>query len=168
MEQFKYKLAGVYRDRADAERALEHLVNSGIAPEQVRCAWPDDTHVDRKVEPETRATRNHLIRNALIGTVVGTVLGLAATGLIAAYQDALFASQPLWGPLIVTGYGSAIGLVAGTLTALRVREGRLAAGVMDAVSGGAYALIIQARDSREARHAERLLEELPARKKILH
>ena len=168
MEEFKYKLAGVYHDRTAAERALEHIVNAGFAPEQVRCAWPDDSHLDRKVEPETRATRNHLLRNSVLGTLVGTVLGLVATVLVAAFQDALFAAQPIWGPLVVTGYGSAIGLVAGAFTGLRLREGRLATSVADEVNRGSYALIVQARNSREARMAEQLLEELPARKKILH
>jgi len=168
MEHFKYKLAGVYHDRAAAERAVEHIVNAGFAPEQVRCAWPNDEHLDKKVEPETRATRNHLIRNGIVGTVIGTVLGGAATLLIVVFQNDLFASQPVWGPLIVTGYGGAIGLVVGALSGLRAGEGRLAARVADEVNRGAYALIVQARDRREARKAEQLLAELPVRQKILH
>ncbi len=167
MERYAYKLAGIYANRTAAEQALQHVVASGIDRAQVRCAWPDDQYLDRKVEPETVATRNHLVRNTIAGTVVGAIAGLLATAIIALFVPALFASVPVWGPLIVTGYGAFIGLTVGAYTGLRMREGRLASAIVDEVNRGGYAVIVQARDSREAQQAERLLEERAGRK-ILH
>lgn len=167
MERYAYKLAGIYANRAAAEQALQHVVASGIDRAQVRCAWPDDQYVDRKVEPETVASRNHMVRNTILGTVAGGIVGLIATVVIALFTPALFASAPIWGPLIVTGYGAVIGLIVGALTGLRMREGRLATAIVDEVNRGGYAVIVQARDSREAQRAERLLEER-AGQKILH
>ncbi len=76
MERYAYKLAGIYANRMAAEQALQHVVASGIDQAQVRCAWPADQYVDRKVEPETVASRNHMLRNAIAGTIVGAVVGL--------------------------------------------------------------------------------------------
>lgn len=167
MERYTYKLAGIYQSRSAAEEAMQHVVASGFARDQVRCAWPDDRYVDRKVEPETKASRNHMIRNAVVGVLVGGAIGLLATVLIALFGPALFTAAPVWGPLIVTGYGAAIGLTVGAFTGLRMREGQLASAIVDEVNRGGYAVIVQARDSREAQRAERLLEER-AGEKILH
>lgn len=167
MERYTYKLAGIYASRGDAEQALQHVVAAGFDRDQVRCAWPDDQYIDRKVEPETKASRNHMVRNAVIGTLVGGAIGLVITALIALFQAQLFAAVPVWGPLIVTGYGATVGLVVGAFTGLRMREGQLATAIVDEVNRGGYAVIVQARDSREAHRAEQLLEER-AGQKILH
>lgn len=167
MERYTYKLAGIYANRGDAEQALQHVVAAGFDRNQVRCAWPDDQYVDRKVEPETSASRNHMVRNAVVGTLIGGAVGLVITALIALFQAGLFAAVPVWGPLIVTGYGATVGLVVGAFTGLRMREGQLASAIVDEVNRGGYAVIVQARDSREAHRAEQLLEER-AGQKILH
>lgn len=168
MDEFRYRLAGVYPDRAAAERAFEHLVNAGVAPEQVRCAWPHDRRVERKVEPQAGASVRQPLRNGLVGGGVGALLGAVAAGLIAGFQEALFAAHPYSGPLAVIGYGALIGLVAGALSGLGMRAGLLATEVADEVGRGSYALVVQARSSREARQLQRLLDELPTPKKILH
>lgn len=167
MERYTYKLAGIYGSRTAAEQALQHVVASGFDRTQVRCAWPDDQYVDRKVEPETKASRNHMLRNTAVGTLVGGAVGLLATAIIALFVPGMFASAPIWGPLIVTGYGAVIGLTVGAFTGLRMREGQLASAIVDEINRGGYAVIVQARDSREAQRAERLLEER-AGQKILH
>lgn len=167
MERYTYKLAGIYSNRAEAEQALQHVIAAGFAHEQVRCAWPDDQYVDRKVEPETKASRNHLVRNTVIGLLIGAVVGLLATVAIVLLQPGMFAAAPIWGPLIVTGYAATVGLVVGAFTGLRMREGQLASAIVDEINRGGYAVIVQARDSREAQRAEQLLQER-AGQKILH
>lgn len=167
MERYAYKLAGIYHDRSAAEQALQHMVSAGFARSQVRCALPDDQYLDRKVEPETRESRNHMLRNGVAGMLAGGALGLLITALIALFGASLFAAAPIWGPLIVTGYGAVIGLMVGGFTGLRLREGRLATAIVDEINRGGYAVIVQARDGREAARAERLLQE-QANDKILH
>lgn len=167
MERYTYKLAGIYANRMAAEQALQHVLAAGLDREQVRCAWPNDQYIERKIEPETIATRNHMVRNTIAGTVVGAIAGVLATAAIAVLAPQLFENAPIWGPLMVTGYGAVVGLIVGAFSGLRMREGRLAAAIVDEVNRGGYAVIVQARDSREAHRAERLLEER-AGKKILH
>lgn len=167
MERYTYKLAGIYANRAEAEQALQHVIAAGFAREQVRCAWPDDQYVDRKVEPETKASRNHMVRNTVIGLLIGGGVGVLATVAILLLKPGIFASVPIWGPLIVTGYAATVGLLVGAFTGLRVREGQLASSIVDEINRGGYAVIVQARDSREAQRAEQLLQER-AGQKILH
>lgn len=167
MAQFSYKLAGIYPSRSAAEQALHHVVAAGFDRSQVRCAWPDDQYIGRKLEPETRASRNYMLRHALAGMIAGGILGVIVTVLISLFSVSLFAAAPVWGPLIVSGYAALIGLIVGAYTGLRMREGRLATAIVDELNRGGYAVIVQARDSREAERAEQLLEEQPG-EKILH
>ena len=167
MERYTYKLAGIYQNRSAAEQALQHVVAAGFDRNQVRCACPDDQYVDRKVEPETTASRNHMVRNTVIGMLAGAAVGLLITAALALFATELFRGAPVWGPLIVTGYGATVGLIVGAYTGLRMREGQLATAIVDEINRGGYAVIVQARDSREAQRAERLLEER-AGQKILH
>ncbi|MFN2309006.1 MAG: hypothetical protein ABR553_04630 [Gammaproteobacteria bacterium] len=82
--------------------------------------------IARAIEAEQLATRNRLIQDILVGTGVGTVVGAAGAVAIAVILPSLFISVPVIGPLMVTGYGSSLGMTAGGIKALKIKWGLLA------------------------------------------
>jgi membrane-associated protease RseP (regulator of RpoE activity) len=112
-------VVGVFRDRADAERAVEELHRAGYDESQIGFAAPDDQDnppgtTDHGVDSKTGEKAG---AGVVGGGVLGGILGAAATGLI-----------PGIGPVIAVGAltgilgGAAAGGIAGALAGMGVAD----------------------------------------------
>lgn len=157
-EHYPHKIAAIYPDAASAEAAHRALQNAGLGEAVVIHLLPGSREVEQAIEPEQAGTRDHLIKDMLEGSGIGTVIGAAGAGVIAVALPSLFVSVPVVGPLMVAGYGAAIGLTAGAAKGLKVKEGLLAGVVEDAINGGFHALIVHSTDDDTHARAEAVIE----------
>ncbi|MGD2138627.1 MAG: hypothetical protein PVF08_10250 [Gammaproteobacteria bacterium] len=153
-ENYPHKVVAVYKDGATAEAAAMALDAADLDDVTIVRLAPGDSAVDLAIEPETRGTRDTLVKDTVAGAAGGTAAGAVAGGAAALATPALFLSAPVVGPLIVLGYGAMIGSAAGAIRGLRMRETVLASLVKDALDAGCYCLIVHAAN-KEAEHRAR-------------
>jgi len=116
-------ITGIFTSRARAEQAVDELMRSGFAPEDVSLLMSESTQgrefaVKRSTKaPEGAAT------GATIGGVLGAVAaGLAAVGTITVPGLALVAAGPVVAALAGLGVGAAAGGLTGALLGLGIPE----------------------------------------------
>jgi uncharacterized membrane protein len=61
-------------------------------------------------------------------------------------------------PLIVMGYGAAIGGMGGAITGLHIEKTRLSSMVQDALKGGFFVVLVHGRDENAYRKAREVME----------
>ena len=158
-ELYPNKTAAVYHDGATAEAAAMALEAAGLENVSVLRLAPGDSTVDQAIEPETGATRNTVTRDTMTGGAAGTAAGAAAAGTLAVTAPALLVRAPVVAPLIILGYGAAIGATAGAVRGLRLRETVLAGLVRDALDAGYYVIIVHAANDEAQRRAQAVIDD---------
>ena len=116
-------VSGLFRGRADAERAVEDLVHYGWSRDDVSLLMSDATRgrefglAMATKAPEGAAT------GATIGGVIGAIAaGLVALGIIAVPGLGLVAAGPIVAALAGLGAGAAAGGLTGALIGLGIPE----------------------------------------------
>ena len=158
-EQYPNKIAAVYPDGAAAEAAAMALEAARLNNTAVLRLAPGDSFVDRRIEPETGAIRDTVIRDTISGGAAGTAAGAATAGALAATTPALFVSAPVVAPLVILGYGALIGATAGAVRGLRLRETVLAGVVRDALDAGYYVIVVYAANAEAQRRAQAVVND---------
>lgn len=161
--EFKHELAGIYADKEAAEKAHEALIGAGFDASDIRLIPPakvteDEDAVSRDIEPESGGTRDQILKDTAVGTAVGGGVGAVGAGAIGLMAPMLFAAAPVVAPLIVMGYGAAIGGMGGAITGLHIEKTRLASIVQDALKGGFFVVLVHARDEAAYRKARDVME----------
>lgn len=154
-EHYPHKLAAIYPDSDSTEVAKYNLRYAGLGDVRFVHLHADSAHVDRAIEPEQAETRNHFIRDILIGGVIGSAVGAAGAGALALDMPSLFVSAPVIGPLMVAGYSATLGATAGAIKGFKIKEGLLAGMVQDAIRNGFHVLIVHSPDDAIHMRAER-------------
>jgi hypothetical protein len=115
---------GIYRDRAQAERGVDTLVNAGFRAEDISVLLPENVgtkdfaHQKNTKAPEGTAT------GAGTGAVLGGTLGLlAGIGALAIPGVGPFiAAGPIMGALAGLGTGGVVGGIIGALVGMGIPE----------------------------------------------
>ena len=116
-------ITGIFPNRDIAERAIQHLVDAGFAPEDTSLLMSEGTRGrEFQMEKTTKAPEG-----AVTGATVGGVLGAVAAGLVAVGTLAvpglnLVAAGPIVAALSGLGAGAAAGGMVGGLVGLGVPE----------------------------------------------
>jgi len=156
-ERYPHKIAAIYSDADHADAVADVVLSAARGDALVMRLDPESSDVDRGIEPEQRATRNHFIRDLLLGGGAGMAAGSVGAGAIAIGLPSLFVSVPVVGPLMVAGYGAMLGATAGGIKAFRLKEGLLADMVQDALERGFHVLVIHSRDLGTHDRVERIV-----------
>ncbi len=157
-ERYPHKVAAVYPDADAAEAATAAL--DGAAPGDVRIVRlaPGARDIDLAVEPEPDGTRDTVVGDVFAGSAAGTAAGAVVAGTATVVTPALFVSAPVLGPLIVLGYGTMIGSLAGAIRGLKVRETLLAGIVKDALKAGCHVVIVHAASDEARQRAQAVID----------
>lgn len=141
MEKYLHKVAGIYSNPARAENTRNHLVEKGFAIDQINILLPGESSSDNKIEPEGNEVLKEVVKDGLIGTVVGGGVGALGVAAMVAANVSLFLASPLLGPLTIIGWGASAGAIAGASVGAGAKEGRFADIVRDAANSGHTVLI---------------------------
>jgi hypothetical protein len=160
---FTHELAGIYADNDAAQKAYEAFIEAGFDASEVRLITPDQAPEDsdavsQDIEPESGGTRDQIAKDTAIGTAAGVGAGAVGAGAIGLMAPMLFASAPVVAPLIVMGYGAAVGGMGGAITGLHIEKTRLASMVRDALKGGFCIVLVHGRDEAAYRKASEVME----------
>lgn len=153
-EHYPHKIAAIYPDAQTADAARVALEAAELGDIEIVHLHAGSPHIAHGIEPEQAATRNRFIQDILVGTGIGTAVGAAGAGVIALALPSLFLSVPVVGPLMVAGYGTSLGMTAGAVKALKVKEGLLSGMVQDAIKAGFHVLIVHSADAATHERAE--------------
>lgn len=116
-------ITGIFPNRDIAERAIQHLIDAGFAPEDTSLLMSEGTRGrEFQMEKSTKAPEG-----AVTGATVGGVLGaigasLVALGTLAVPGLGLVAAGPIVAALSGLGAGAAAGGLVGGLVGLGVPE----------------------------------------------
>lgn len=154
---YPHKIAAIYPDAQAADAARTIVEAAGLGDIELVHLHADSPHIGRGIEPEQAATRNRFIQDIVVGTGIGTAVGAAGAGAIALALPSLFVSVPVVGPLMVAGYGASLGMTAGAVKALKVKEGLLSGMVQDAIKAGFHVLIVHSADDATHARAEAIV-----------
>jgi len=112
---------GIFSDPRAAEQAVQELINSHFAPEEISIVVTDrEGKHEGEVEYDTGVAEG-AVAGVAIGGLLGTVgATLVATGVLAAPGLVVFAAGPLLGALKGAVAGAAMGLEVGALAGLGV------------------------------------------------
>lgn len=166
MENYPYKVSGIYHEETLAHSALDKLRNSGFPAEQLRLIGPRDPKMGAKLEPEGQELPKEIIKDSLIGAGVGGALGVVGAAALAIAQTALIATNPVLSTLVIAGYGAAVGSVAGAYTGVKMKETDFLGVVEDALQQGYWVVVAHARDEAEEERARELIGETAAERQV--
>jgi hypothetical protein len=108
-------LTAIFKTRADAERAIEDLINHGISQEDISLLMSEVGHRREFAVTEKTKANDGLAVGASIGGVIGTVGGAFMTGLLTAASTSFVMIGYSVTMLAGFGLGSLLGGIFGGL-----------------------------------------------------
>lgn len=159
MEQYEHRVSGIFATEAAATQAHDRLQSAQLDAVKIFKLSPGEGIAERKIEPESEATRDAVLHDTLLGAGIGGATGAAGTAALAAANVGLVVASPVAATLVALGYGATIGSLAGAIKGLRINESDFAAFVQDALRNSAWAIIVHARHEKTAAQAEEILRE---------
>jgi len=150
---------GIYRDRANAEEAVDALRAAGFRNSDVSALLPDNVgSKDFAHEKNTKAPEG-TTAGATSGGILGGALGsLAGVGALAIHGvGPLIAAGPIVGALAGVGVGGAVGGLIGALVGMGIPEYE-AKRYEGRVREGGILLSVHCDDSEWAKRAKKILE----------
>ncbi|MCB1979541.1 MAG: hypothetical protein M9919_05035 [Burkholderiaceae bacterium] len=159
------KVAGIFRQRAQAEASLEQLrFSAGLERSQLRLLRPEDADAARSelfgraVEPESAGLARTLVQTHVVGGFAGAVLGLALFYWLARADNPLITSSPVVAFIAIVGFSITFGLLAAGLLALRPDHVLLISRVRSALRENRWAVVVHPVNRAQTAKAKEVLE----------
>lgn len=159
------KLAGLYGERAEAERAAAELARAaGLQPSQLRILGPEDaarSHREwfsRAVEPETRGIFRTILRTHAVTGTVGVALGVLLYAVLFGTGVPMVRSSPWLSFFVIVGFVATFGLMVGGLLSLRPDHALLINELRTGLKANRWAVVVHPTDERQVDAARRSLE----------
>ncbi len=160
MDNKSHKIVGIFTTLQDTHAARNFLIERGIAPAHINLITPDDTMIDKKIEPDGDGVAKEVVKDAIIGGAIGGGIGAAGAVAIAATSITLFVASPLIAPLALIGWGAMVGAVAGGGKGAGMREDRFADMIKGVTNVSKFVLIVHTTSDIEFKLAHDTLAEL--------
>lgn len=156
-------VTGIFTDTASAATAVDRLVDSGIARDEISVLMSDAIH-GKHVELETKSKAPEgAVTGASIGGTLGAIaLGLAAAATLAIPGVNVVAAGPLVAAAVGLGLGAASGGLIGALVGMGIPEHE-AKFFADEVKDGKIMLAIHS-DSDDVSDVRRIMSDAGAKK----
>ena len=157
MNKRLHKVSGIYASREEAEATLNQLLEHDLQRERLEIIEPHDPAAD----VETTAGSDSVLKDVLVNTAIGTVIGAGAGALgmaiITAANVSLFVASPLLGTLTMMGWGAGVGGMAGAAVGAGNKERKFSALVKDATRNGSFVLVAHTASTEETTVAEDII-----------
>jgi hypothetical protein len=150
---------GIYRNRMDAERAVDQLVAAGFSNQDISVMMPDTqsshefAHEKNTKAPE--GTTTGVISGGAIGGTLGLLAGIGALAIPG--LGPFIAAGPIMGALAGMGAGGAVGGVVGALVGMGMPEYE-AKRYEGRMKEGGVLLSVHCESSEEVGRAKDILE----------
>src|SRR6202140_660018 len=154
---------GIYRNSADAERAVDALVRAGFSNQDISVLLPDRqsskkfSHEKNTKAPE--GTTTGVVSGGAIGGTLGLLAGIGALAIPG--LGPFIAAGPIMGALAGAGGGGAIGSLVGALVGMGIPEYE-AKRYEGRVKDGGVLLSVHCETSEEIDRAKEVFEQTGA------
>lgn len=159
------KVAGLFREKSEAESTLQQMVRSGgLRPDQVRLLGPQDARLARQevfgqsLEPESRGIVRTFLRTHLVGAMAGALLGLAIYAWFRNAAHPAIQAAPVMAPLAMVGFATALGMMFGGLLTIRPDHVRLITRVRSALRDNQWAVVAHPTSPEQMAQVREVLE----------
>jgi len=159
-----HKVSAIYASQAEAESVRQHLIQGGIAADEVVILHESSPPF---VEEGSDEVLKDVLVDGAIGTAVGAGVGAVGTAILWASSITLFVASPVVAPLMMLGWFASVGGLVGAATGAAEtgapeagtprKEGRLSELVMDAIKSGNVVLIAHTYDQTERESAKSII-----------
>jgi hypothetical protein len=154
---------GIYRNGAEAERAVDTLISAGYANGDISVLMPDkQTSKEFAHEKNTKApegTTTGVVSGGAIGGTLGLLAGIGALAIPGV--GPFIAAGPIMGALAGLGVGGAVGGLVGALVGMGIPEYE-AKRYEGRVKDGGVLLSVHCDSSEEISRAKEILEQTGA------
>lgn len=158
-EASNHKVAGLFDDKIEAqERADAVRSTTGLDETQVNVLEPAEANVARSLEPESRGILATMMRAHIWLGLAGAVLGLLAFATMMVMDVPFVVLSPLWSAVLLTGFGTAGGMMVGGALTLRPDHTPYVSASRDALRQGRHVVAVHATSTDELKQAERILK----------
>jgi hypothetical protein len=162
MDEYRHHVSGFFAHRAEAEGALDSLVNRGLPRSQIQLLDAESILAPREPKDGSNEVLTNVLVDGAIGTAVGTGIGALAQIALVAANISLFIASPLVAPLVMLGWGASlgafVGAAAGATTGIERKEGWLSDLVRDAIISGQIVLVAETRTVEETELARDVIK----------
>jgi len=156
-KRYPHKVAAVYPDVGAAKAAMRTLEAAELGEREIIHLDPRSTEIDWAIESDRDSARSRMAETTTTAAALGPATNAVASDAPTVMAPTLFVSAPVVAPLIVLGYGSMIGGIAGAIRGLRIPEGMFASMVRDAVHAGYHAVVVQIAEDGARQRTERVI-----------
>lgn len=159
MDNYRHYLSGFFEHRDQAQQVLYQLVNEGVPTTRL---YLFDKHSTPQ-QHESLESSNEVLKDVLvdgaIGTVAGTAIGGIAEVALVAANVSLFVASPLLGPLVMLGWGAAMGGFVGAAVGASAKAKTLSALIEDAISNDQFVVVAETHSPTETEKAKLVFKE---------
>ena len=149
-EDFPHKVSAGFDNHSAAEEAAWSLVHkAGLPPSQIRVVRPDDTHMETKVEPETRGVARTLLKTHIVLGLGALVVGLVTAAVLVTVGPVLTRSSPVMTFIALGFLFPALGLMLAGAISLRPDHDPLIEKTRSASETGRWTVIAHCADNDE-------------------
>jgi hypothetical protein len=157
-EKRPHTVAGIFETEDQAKHAEESLIDEGhFHSEEVQLLKPGDTHLQDRLEPETKAIGKELILSHYIMGAAGLIGGVVLAAIVTTIGPTFAQSSPLLTYLALAMVGTFLGLIAAGAFTIRPDHDPLINETMEATKDNKWAVIVQASDRDHQQRARQLL-----------
>lgn len=157
-EKRPHTVAGIFETEEKAKHAEESLIDEGhFHSEEVQLLKPGDTHLEDRLEPETKAIGKELFLWHYILGAAGLVGGLIIAAIVTTIGPTFTQSSPMLTYLVLAMFGVFFGMIAAGAFTVRPDHDPLITKTMEATKDDKWAVIVQASDRDHQQRARQLL-----------
>ncbi|WP_207884562.1 hypothetical protein [Pseudomonas sp. 30_B] len=153
MVGYRHQVSGVFARQVQAESARQRLIGQGIAAERLRILAAE------ALPPMTRSRRvRRSLWQMLTSGAIGMLFGLAVSTLTALALTQPDGSLFSGTPLVMLGWGSALGALLGGMVGASADAGQIDKAFSYAIAHGEVVLLVETHSARETLLARDTIE----------
>lgn len=149
MENYRHFLSGFFEHRDQAQIVFDQLVEKGLPSTRLHMFDADSPPQQHKSNEGSNEVLKDVLVDSAIGTVAGTAIGGIAEVALVAANVSLFVASPLIGPLVMLGWGAAIGGFVGATIGATSKPKTLSTLIEDAITNGQIVLVAETHSKEE-------------------
>lgn len=159
-EQSNTKIVAVFKTKRAAEQCAQVLQQHGLDPNQLDVVGPNESHYDRKLEPEDQGVKRTAVKAHVRLGLVGFIIGWLIWGGLYFMGNTLVTSGPFTSLIPIVFVSTVAGLLWGGAVTMRPDHQTVVQTVDSAVHEGLWPLIIHSRSGEQTHLVRQTLSDL--------
>lgn len=159
MEKYLDSVTGIYPKLEHAQAVAHTLLEKGFQRDQLQIIASESAGIGKEVkqDQDDKEVLKNVVVDSAIGTTIGAGIGALGQVAIVAANVSLFVASPLLAPLMMIGWGAAIGGFIGAANGISDQDKHFKDLVKDAVEQGNVVLVANTVTEQETELARQVV-----------